>query len=444
MKTRNIITAFATAGVLAVASTGGAAEVQSVNAYYFGNSYLGNAMPGLHPLLGKSAGKEWNTRAAIKAGIPIWYHANQILTKGGEYKEFDENAAQTDALVMLIYGGHGLSHVSKGYWGTNFPEPFDVGDINASAYLIDEYLKRNPNGRAFIYTAWPGIPEVADVRKRVQDEMKLTMQNQGIDREAILKKVKERKPTHEEMEPLRKNFDYAKEWLTQDYIAESAPVERRARFETYAKTLKGDPKKPVAVPTSFAELAAACKVDVKLVAEDLASIRVKTEDLAKPATVERIRSFVNEWPHTHSRAHMWAVMEGLKKRFPQLWAEGRLGMIPVGDIFLELDKKMRAGKVPGIVNIGEYSADGGHLRAGLSRYTLAASFYAVLFGEHPGKLDWKIFNELSNYESKKFGGFYVHQPDLAVLLDITPERAKAVNDTIWEVVKNHPYTQVSK
>jgi hypothetical protein len=130
-----------------------------------------------------------------------------------------------------------------------------------------------------------------------------------------------------------------------------------------------------------------------------------------------------------------------KKNFPEMWAEGRLGMIPVGDVFLELDKKMRAGQVPGIVNVGEFSADGGHLRSGLPRYTLAATYYAVLFREHPDKVDWRIFQDRANYDSKKFG-FYVHQPDLAVHLDITPERAKAINDTIWEVVKGHPYTQI--
>ena len=138
---------------------------------------------------------------------------------------------------------------------------------------------------------------------------------------------------------------------------------------------------------------------------------------------------------------MYAVMEALKERFPALWNEGRLGMVPVGDVFLELDRKMKAGEVPGIVNIGEFSADGGHLRSGLPRYTLAATHFAVLFREHPGKADWKVFQERSNYDSGKYG-YYVHQPDLAVHLDITPERAKVVSDTIWAVVSGHPYTRV--
>ena len=161
-----------------------------------------------------------------------------------------------------------------------------------------------------------------------------------------------------------------------------------------------------------------------------------------PAGLElAIDSFLDAATRTHCRQHMWAVMDGLIETFPELWKEGRLGMVPVGDVFLELDKKMRTGDLPGLANIGEYSADGGHLRSGLPRYTLAATYYAVLFREHPGEVDWKIFQKRSNYDSGKFG-FYVHQPDLAVHLDITPERVKVVNDTIWVVVSKHPYTGI--
>jgi hypothetical protein len=110
---------------------------------------------------------------------------------------------------------------------------------------------------------------------------------------------------------------------------------------------------------------------------------------------------------------------------------------------------MRAGQVPGVVNVGEYSTDGGHIRAGLPRYTLAATCYAVLFRDNPNHLDWKLMADRDDYVKdekglNKVGGVYTHIPDLGEVLEITPERAKAVNDTIWEVVQNHPYTQVSK
>jgi hypothetical protein len=364
-----------TVGMLSLAMSMSRAEEQgiaSVKSYYFGNSFTGNTMPGLHPLLGKSASKQWAVEASIAPGIPIWAHMKKQMDKGLDYEKFQKAASETDAIVMLIFAGDGLSSIVREKWQgkVKFDRPTDIGDIAACSYLIREYLKLNPDGRAYIYTAWPGIPEVKELRARIQEEAIQSAMRPGEKRREVMKRIETRKPNHEEMEPLRKSFDYAAHWL-KDY----------------------DPAHPDG--------------------------------------------------NTHCRAHMFAVMEGLKKNFPDLWAQGRLGMIPVGDVFLELDKKMRAGQVPGIVNVGEFSADGGHLRSGLPRYTLAATYYAVLFREHPGAVDWKIFQERSNYDSGKYG-FYVHQPDLAVHLDITPERAKVVNDTIWEVVTEHPYTCLRK
>jgi hypothetical protein len=63
-----------------------------------------------------------------------------------------------------------------------------------------------------------------------------------------------------------------------------------------------------------------------------------------------------------------------------------------------------------------------------------------MFRKHPQALDYAIYNDLENYKTEKLPQHgYVHQPDLGVLLEITPERAKLVNDTIWEVVSQHPY-----
>jgi hypothetical protein len=424
------------------AAGAGAEEIAKLRAYYFGNSFTGNTMPGLHPLLGAGAGKEWSVQANIQAGIPIWVHMKNILDRNPNGERFLKAAPETDAIVMLVFGGHGLSYTTQEMWGSRFAQPTDIGDVNACSYIIEEYLKLNPRGRACVYTAWPGIPEAGEFRKRVQAETQQSLLNQGMEREEVLKKVKERKLTHEEMEPLRRGFDYASLWLTDDYIPESAPAERRTRLSAYATALRAKPAAGAGTPSTVAALAAAAQAPEAQVKEDLAAIRIDEKVLADPAAAaERIGCYIHGWHNTHSRAHMYAVMEALKERFPALWNEGRLGMVPVGDVFLELDRKMKAGEVPGIVNIGEFSADGGHLRSGLPRYTLAATHFAVLFREHPGKADWKVFQERSNYDSGKYG-YYVHQPDLAVHLDITPERAKVVNDTIWAVVSGHPYTRV--
>ncbi len=130
----------------------------------------------------------------------------------------------------------------------------------------------------------------------------------------------------------------------------------------------------------------------------------------------------------------YQLFEALKEKFPKLWAEGRLRMIPTGDIFMALERKMKAGEVPGIDSIGEYYTDVQHIRAGLPRYTAAASFYAVMFEEHPKALDWRIYNDESRY------GEDPHH-DKYPFVEITPERARIVNDTVWELVNKHPYAR---
>jgi len=128
----------------------------------------------------------------------------------------------------------------------------------------------------------------------------------------------------------------------------------------------------------------------------------------------------------------YQVFRGLQERFPELWRAGRLRMIPSGDLFLELDKRMRAGQVPGCRDIRDFYTDVQHIRFGLPRYTAAAMFYACLFQEHPGKLDWKLYNDRAKY------GEDPHH-DGGELLPITTENAKAVNDIIWQVLANHPF-----
>ena len=418
-----------------------AQEIEKLRTYYFGNSFTGNTMPGLHPLLGASAGKEWEVEASIAPGIPIWAHMKKQMDKGPDYEKFQRVGATTDAIVMLIFGGDGLScFVTEKWQGkVQFDQPTDIGDIAACSYLIREYLKLNPNGRAYIYTAWPGIPDIKELRARIQEEAIQSAMRPGETRREVMKRIKKRKPNHEEMEPLRKSFDYASQWLNEGYVAD-LPKETGDRLQKYRGLLNRS-RRPRAPKVTRADLAAAAEADEATVRADLTLVGWGGKSI-DPAGLElAIDSFLDAATRTHCRQHMWAVMDGLIETFPELWKEGRLGMVPVGDVFLELDKKMRTGDLPGLANIGEYSADGGHLRSGLPRYTLAATYYAVLFREHPGEVDWKIFQKRSNYDSGKFG-FYVHQPDLAVHLDITTERVKVVNDTIWVVVSKHPYTGI--
>ncbi len=367
-----------TAAWIAIAPAGTAAEpVKQVKAFYLGNSFLENSVPWFHPTLAQSAGRSMEMRAALGPGWQIWMHT-AAFDKGNYWARKSLVEDGWNAVVIQHFAAPGLVDVTPyqfaGPGRRWFHPPRDVGDVACAAEIIELLLEGNSDGRAFIYSSWPGIPGAGELRKRIRDEMMKSLESQGESREATLKKVKEHKLSLEQMQPLMRSFDYGKEWLAQ-YDAQD-PEKRR---------------------------------------------------------------------NTHSRAYCVKLMEGLKVRFPGLWQSGRLALIPCGEVFYELDKKMRAGEVPGIENVGFFSRDGGHVRAGLPRYALAATCFAVMFRADPKALDWSIYNDLENYKNENLPQpGYVHQPDLGVLLEITPERARVVNQTVWEVVREHSYTSMTK
>ena len=361
-------------------------ERQPLKAFYFGNSYCENSVPWFHPSMFASAGKEMKVATGFGPGWQVWMHLDEMRKNPqGRRKMLVEGDWNT--MVIHLFGEHpGIKdNVRINVFDnpkTAFDKPRDASDLASSLELIDIFKgsRKDPSDiRVFIYTSWPGIPGAGEFKKRVAEETEKSLEQQGVSREDVLKQVKERKPILAELKPLMESFDYAAVWL---------------------------------------------------------------------AKHERIRK--NSWSeNAHSRDYYDEFMKELKAKTPELWSQGRLAMIPCGEVFFALNEKMKAGKVPGITNIGYFSRDGGHVRAGLPRYTLAATCYAVMFREHPGKLDYSIYNDLANYVTEKVntlpgvvGSAYVHQPDLGEVLVITPELAKIVNDTIWEVVTTHPHTNL--
>jgi hypothetical protein len=313
-------------------------------------------------------------------GWQIWMHVDTFY-KNPERAKKTLAEGDWNAVVIQHFGAHPLlkDNVRKTVFHNQqpFPEPRDVSDLASAAAIVDVFLSQHPDrGRVFLYNSWPGIDGVGDFMKRVREETEKSLAAHGLPREDVLKKVKERKPTLEEMLPLMRGFDYSAAWLAKYHRNDEVPFASK---------------------------------------------------------------------HFHSRDYVWKLMEELKVKYPKPWAEKRLALIPNGDVFLALDKKLRAGQMPGVENVGFFSRDGGHVRAGLPRYTLAATCFAVMFQKHPGVLDYAIYNDLENYKTEKLPQpGYVHQPDLGVLLEITPERAKLVNDTIWEVVAQHPYCAIGQ
>ena len=67
----------------------------------------------------------------------------------------------------------------------------------------------------------------------------------------------------------------------------------------------------------------------------------------------------------------------------------------------------------------------------------AALVYACLFAKPPGKLDWNLYNDRARHGDDPYH-------DGGELLPITPENARAVNDSIWQVVSSHSFTGLRK
>lgn len=376
------LTALALATVVAVSHSASATEnaqastPSRVATYYFGNSLTGCTNPQWHPLLGKSAGKEWETFANLGAGWQLWQHFYEIEKGGFAFDPGAKGDLTLDAefiaqqsvklkrfydtpwdSVVLQFFSQSMEYITDKMWGNTFDQPRDIGDFANAVGLIDTFLTLNPRGRVFIYQNWPDMkPGKVPPESEWPEWAKALKQRTG------------KKPRTAEF-PDREAFDYEAEWLGKKYTPDH-------------------PDK--------------------------------------------------QWlDNTRCQDFGYQLFEKLKAHYPQLWEQNRLTMIPVGDIYLALHRKAKVGEFDGIADIEEYYTDVQHTRCGLPRYTGAAAFFACIFKEHPGVLDHTIYNDKAQY-----GDDPSH--DDGELLEITPERARIVNDTIWEVVTTHPYTRMNR
>jgi len=125
-------------------------------------------------------------------------------------------------------------------------------------------------------------------------------------------------------------------------------------------------------------------------------------------------------PTAHSRDYYEHLVKRLRSR-----TDAEIFIIPIPEVMYELDKKMQAGKVPGISGIGDIMGDKLHLDAGLGHYLAGVTVYATLFGKNPAGL----VKPDGHYDGKNSNLF-------------TPQVYKVLHQTIWEVVSNHAYTGV--
>ena len=139
------------------------------------------------------------------------------------------------------------------------------------------------------------------------------------------------------------------------------------------------------------------------------------------------RKYTRKWDGSYeTRDYFEKLTLALREAYPDM--KKPVLMVPVGDVLLELDKRAKAGKVPGLGGVEELYVDSVHFN-NVGAFVVGTTFYATMFKKDPTGAD-----------SRAYG------PGKKQKLDrpIEPDLATAVQETVWDVVKAHPYAGVEK
>ena len=138
-----------------------------------------------------------------------------------------------------------------------------------------------------------------------------------------------------------------------------------------------------------------------------------------------LRKYTGGWDGTEeTRDYFERVVAGLRKAY-----EGRAKpvlMVPVGDVLLELNERMKAGMVSGYSNIAQVYVDGIHFN-NVGSYVVGTTFYATMFHDDPRGLTAEPYNEhLDPVKDRQ----------------INDKLAVAIQEAVWSVVSTHPLAGV--
>jgi tetratricopeptide (TPR) repeat protein len=187
------------------------------------------------------------------------------------------------------------------------------------------------------------------------------------------------------------------------------------------RMLEGDDESDLPVCKRFAESALKKSPNVQVA---VLSCWPSRED--KNGAVEKIdfparwnREFNGGWGGRtfETRDYYEKLAAGLRKSVPQL--KRPVIVIPVGDVMMELDKRAKAGKVPGLKDADQLYRDKVQL-SDVGAYAAACTVYATLLRTSPVGLP-----------AEPYG-----------LTDA--KLARAVQEAAWDVVRTHPSAGVGK
>jgi hypothetical protein len=138
-----------------------------------------------------------------------------------------------------------------------------------------------------------------------------------------------------------------------------------------------------------------------------------------------LKKYTGGWDGTNeTRDYFEKLVSGLRNAYkgntkPVL-------LVPLGDVLLELDGHMRAGKVPGYTDIAQVYVDGIHFN-NVGSYAVGTTFYATIFRDDPRGLTAEPYNEKLDPQKDR---------------RIDEKLAKAIQEAVWEVMSRHPLAGV--
>ena len=163
----------------------------------------------------------------------------------------------------------------------------------------------------------------------------------------------------------------------------------------------------------------------------------RPEDSSSPGEFQSI-DYTSLWDRSSEGGEVWEnrdyyeqLVEAVNDNNPDL--VNPVNLIPVGDVFYELDNRIKAGLIPQLdpsQGVNQFYSDGIHLNEfpftddpTIGTYIVALTFYATLFQDDPRGLTGSVygFDDIAD------------APLLA-----------AVQDAVWDVVSTHPFSGLSQ
>jgi hypothetical protein len=350
---------------------------RGVRVFYFGNSLTAASVPALHGELGRRADREWYCEAFLGAGWQSWQHRNELWRAMGRPVGTQTQSAASRGDLTLDE-----DHVRA---ATGKPKQFLTGEWDAIVIQIFGNRMRYVTDQMW-GTRFDGPVDVGDVAA-ASDIIRIFLQKNPHGRVFVYtvwpSMPPGRVPADEQLPP----WAVAMKRRTGDLRAAEFPDREAFDYErVWSAPYLGDHEKPWTLA---------------------------------------------DYPHWRTRHYTEQVFAAIATNFPDLWATHRLHHLPGGELFSRLNRRMAAGEFPGIRSIKDFYTDVQHVRAGAGSYSLAVLFYVGFFRERPDRLDYRLYNDPARYG---------HDPyhDFGDVIEITPERANVIHETVWDLLRTHP------